>query len=369
MNRHDSRTKQTQSGFTIVEIMVALVIGLVVIAGVIQIFLATKKTSKLQNAVSQVQENGRFAIDFLTHDIRGAGFWGCGGGSKFTITNNLNDTGGASSIYQEFGNAVKGGLDTNTSSTVSPANAPASSDTITLSGATGASWNVNDITNTTSAAIHITSTSTLQVGDIALICDPNQAYIIQLSSNPSNDPNGTGQTITHNTGTINAPSGGGTLGPGNQTQSLSGLDKTNALIYQANTVTYSIVVPTDSNGVALKDNGGNDIYALARKVNGGTTQVLVNGVEDMQFEYGVDTDGDGSANYYANATQVSNNNNWPNVVSVRVALLVQSSDNIARQDPYSNKYFTLLDTKVGPYNDRYVREVFTTTVMLRNHIN
>jgi type IV pilus assembly protein PilW len=63
-----------QRGFTIVEIMVALVISLILLAGVSQIFLANRETYRMQAGLARVQENARFTIDQLRNEISMAGF-------------------------------------------------------------------------------------------------------------------------------------------------------------------------------------------------------------------------------------------------------------------------------------------------------
>lgn len=63
-----------QNGFTIVELMVAMVISLILLAGVSQIFLSNRETYRVQSSLSRLQENARFAIDLLRSDISMAGF-------------------------------------------------------------------------------------------------------------------------------------------------------------------------------------------------------------------------------------------------------------------------------------------------------
>jgi len=56
-------------GFSLVELMVALLIGLIISIGVVQIFGATRATYQLDEALARAQENGRFALEFLTQDM------------------------------------------------------------------------------------------------------------------------------------------------------------------------------------------------------------------------------------------------------------------------------------------------------------
>ena len=65
------------SGFTLVEIMVSLVISSILMIGVIQVFSNSKRNSKVNEAVSRVQENARFALEAIITDFRKAGYVGC----------------------------------------------------------------------------------------------------------------------------------------------------------------------------------------------------------------------------------------------------------------------------------------------------
>ena len=69
-----SRNNHLQKGFTIVEIMVALTISLVLLAGVFQIYISSKESFRVQNELARLQENQRIAVEFLQRDIRQAGF-------------------------------------------------------------------------------------------------------------------------------------------------------------------------------------------------------------------------------------------------------------------------------------------------------
>ena len=68
------QSRQAQHGFTLVEILVAMVIGLLMMAGIMQISAANKESSRLQRNMGFVQENIRVSMDLLNRDIRMAGF-------------------------------------------------------------------------------------------------------------------------------------------------------------------------------------------------------------------------------------------------------------------------------------------------------
>ncbi|WP_223669204.1 PilW family protein [Kangiella shandongensis] len=66
--------KKQAKGFTLIEMMVAMVIGLIILAGVFVVYLSSKKTFNLGSGMVNVHENGRFAINYLVKDIRRAGW-------------------------------------------------------------------------------------------------------------------------------------------------------------------------------------------------------------------------------------------------------------------------------------------------------
>jgi len=68
---------KTQSGFTIVELLISVALGLLLISGLVTAFVGSSRTSELNSTLTDMQESGRFALDSMTRDIRMAGFQGC----------------------------------------------------------------------------------------------------------------------------------------------------------------------------------------------------------------------------------------------------------------------------------------------------
>jgi type IV pilus assembly protein PilW len=69
--------KSHQSGMTLIELMIALLIGAFLLAGILQIFISSRQTYRMQEALSRLQENGRFALELIDRDVRMAGYWFC----------------------------------------------------------------------------------------------------------------------------------------------------------------------------------------------------------------------------------------------------------------------------------------------------
>lgn len=111
----------------------------------------------------------------------------------------------------------------------------------------------------------------------------------------------------------------------------------------------------------IEASGG--VNTLMCRGNGNANaQPLIQGVDNLQALYGVDTDADSYANVYRPAGAVTD---WNTVVSVRVAILVNTIDNVA--DDRDTQLYALLDAPpVGPLNDLRRRRVFTSTIEMRN---
>jgi len=108
--------------------------------------------------------------------------------------------------------------------------------------------------------------------------------------------------------------------------------------------------------------------ALWMIVGAAPPQELVEGVEGMQIKYGVDTSGDLEADTYVTADAVTD---WTKVVSINIAILVRSVDENGTE--IDRKSYALLGgttasggATYGPFNDRRQRQIFSTTIAVRN---
>lgn len=68
------RSSALYKGFSLVELMVAMVLGLLITAAVTQLFLTNRQTFNLQQGLASVQEQGRFAVNFLSKEMMTAGY-------------------------------------------------------------------------------------------------------------------------------------------------------------------------------------------------------------------------------------------------------------------------------------------------------
>jgi len=77
LRANQSLAPARQVGFTLVELMVAMVIGVIVLLGLIIAFGANRESFRFNNQMLQLQDSGRFAMDSIIRDLRMAGDAGC----------------------------------------------------------------------------------------------------------------------------------------------------------------------------------------------------------------------------------------------------------------------------------------------------
>lgn len=347
-----------QLGLSLVEILVALVISLFLLGGIVQVYLGNKTAYRFSDATSRIQENGRFALDTIATDVRMAGFWGCisfqddrdGDGQldddNEDIQNHLNT---ASGNY----NANRHDFINSPAITATVNDGLNASDSLTLRGAKpGQSVFVANLSAPGSADIQVSANNSFRTNDIILITNCYTADIFEATGV---NTNAGVTTISH---TVNAPANT----PGNMNiNACAGvgthclLDKNdgpftpqNAAAFSLQAVTYSIQASGSGNGEP----------ALWRSVNNNDEE-LIEGVEQMQVLFGVDTDADGTPNQYLTSDNVADLNQ---VTALRVSLVVRSENDGVLED---NQTYTLNGQNiVAP--DRRLRQVFSSTIALRN---
>lgn len=346
MNITSIKTKHLQSGISLVEILVSLVISLFLLGGIIQVYLGSTTTYKFANALSQVQENGRFAMDTITQDLRAAGDWGCINFNprNVTIINNTTIQNIQNTLVPAVG-VIAPTLDFITNPPISGTNNAGglgTTDTITISGSKPGQANITSPFRVPGATnVRVNNTSLFAANDIALItrCGSNdltiaaEADIFRVTSVDT-----TNSQLNHAT-------------------ALSQQYENDAVIKRLQTVTYTIGAGSivDATGVAEP--------ALFRS-EFANNQELIEGVENMQILYGVDTNNDNYANQYVTS---NNAGTFRNVVSIRIMLLVRSTEDFVTDQSQVIPFPFSTSPDANP-GDRRIRQVFTSTIALRNQV-
>lgn len=325
--------RKLQKGLSLIELMISMVIGLIIVGAVIQAFLSSNQTYRIQEAQARVQEDGRAAMHFLTRDIRMADFWGCLP-ERSAISSWLDE------LSSEYNPAIHD-FDTTGGINGSDNTGLNGSDSITLKGALGNGLGLEPPgMPTQSASLHVQQNSGLVENQVVLVSDCEAGDIFQITNDPSTG-GGSDDTVIHNKGTVSA-------GPGNKGDNPHKLSKsydTDAQIFALQTITYSIGADTDGEPVLLRDG-----------------QELVQNIENMQILYGEDLDGDLSADSYLPADDVTD---MEEVVSIRIMLSIRSTDDNLTSNAQSYNYNGSSVTS----SDNRIRHTFTSTITVRNRVN
>lgn len=352
-------------GVTLVELMVAMAISLLLILVVSYAYLGSKRSFKVQDALSQMQENARLAFETMAFDIRMAGFIGC---SAATSVNTLNASGewdrnlfGAPLVGYEggvstFPDGVAGNV--------------LRGDALTILR-TGQPEYIVASHNPSSAQLQLTANHDIKQGEILVVTDCSHAAVFQMTNVNNNN---TVDVVVHNTG--------GATVPGNCTKGLgSPLDcaSANGTAYTFAPGSRVMRLSSANYHVRQKANGEPALYRLrlAHDGSGNAARVAeeLQGVEDFQVLYGVDTTGtpDGAVDSYMTASAVegagvpggSAAEKWQRVLSVRISLLMVSPGSDAITN--APQAYAFNGTTVTP-TDRRLRKVFSTTIAVRNRL-
>lgn len=173
-------------GFTLIELMIALLLGAIVIAGVVSVFLGTQQSYRANQALGDVQDGSRIAFDLMSRDIREAGLTGCystGTGSVANVLSNSPNNSGTV-WWANWGNTIHGYSSGDPALTVGTGakQQVTGTDSLELVGASDLSVSVATHVASTSTFTLNESTSTLVAGDVVVACDPNHSVVLQLST-------------------------------------------------------------------------------------------------------------------------------------------------------------------------------------------
>ena len=308
------RSGSWQGGISLIELMIALVIGLVLAGAAIMIYSNSKHAFGVQVNIANVQENGRFALQLMQEDVRLAGYWG------------LNYR--PSSI-----NAVE---------------------TITLTNECADGWS----TRVTKPIDTLNNNNTAYAS-----CIPDDDYkqgtdiltVRRASSAPVPDKDIiAGNVYLHSSLTS------GVLFVADQDGTVDvGIDLGEAPVSSHRLIAHTYYVRPWSQIV------GDGIPTLVRKVVSGTSMVaepLVEHVEDLQVTFGLDIDADGNVDRYDN--DGINTEEIDNVMTVIVEVLIRAPSGEA--DYTNNRTYRLGDQAEFIPGDNLRRQVFRETIFIRN---
>ncbi|STX50687.1 type IV pilus assembly protein PilW [Legionella busanensis] len=326
------------AGFTILEFLIATTIGTLLVAGIGAVYLSNKATFSIQSALARLQENGRYANYILARDIRMAGFQGCTNQRQVTLTNLVSNY----STMLNYDKPLQGFSSSGTSFTPSlPANISSKSpvagnDIIEVRMASSNGVHLSADMTQANGAISVYTGLGAQSGTPLIITNCVIGNIFMAGAGTNNT------TITHPNGI-------------NTSDNLSIAYLTNAQVMQLFYYAFYI------KNTGRVNSQSQPIFALVRLSANSNEDEIAEGVERLQITYGVDTDNDNTVNSYQTAAQVNTANNWNNVISVQVNLLLATIDNVTdRPRPYTFNGVTVTPT------DRKIRREWVMFITLRN---
>ncbi|MBK1888112.1 MULTISPECIES: PilW family protein [Marinobacter] len=348
-----SAASGAQAGLSLIELMIALLLGTLLTVGLVQVFTSNSQSFRHNEASARALESGRIAADILSRAIRNAGFFGC-----FPLNGITNNLDGSDGLYDA---ALHGfsTLGVSAAGTERPGTAIAGTDFFNATGVRRPGAIVQlaaDVTATSN--IRLTDAGNLAVNDLVFISNCELGDIFQIS------------TLSNSGGNIQITAGaiaGAGGNPGNDLSSNSPPACTAAgsclsADYRRGTEIFEPY--SEAYFIGNAAGGGRSLFM--RQANGASVE-LVAGVEDMQIRFGEGTAATGVQSWSAAAAGT----NWDNVIAVEVSLLVASpNDNIMDsaqtycfpgwQDCVANA--GLVTTAA----DRRMYRVYTFTNALRN---
>jgi len=316
---------RSQQGFSLVELLVALLLGLLLMSGIIAVYLESKRGWAQDEAIARVQENGRYALRLLSREIAMAGFYG-----------GATDTGAITSPAVadcqtwllnpdeviEVYNAADGGAPAAFNNCFAATDVRAGTDILAIRRASDQAL-IDD--------------GEWEPGFSALTA--TQYYLNTFADGLGTAAVELGSAL--NTGALTAPG------------STADVWAYQGRIYYIGT----------ENGVPS---------LCVRSAQNTAQTCLVNGIESLQVELGVDTDGDGIPDEFVSdrVADAAGALDADTVLSMRIHLLVRSLEPV-RSSPTDSRTWNLgdqtLTTNAGAA-DQFYRRLFTTTVPRNNQV-
>lgn len=323
--------RKRQRGFTLVEFMVAMALGLVIMLAVSEIFVNNSQARSEIERVSRQIENGRFALQLLSDEIANAGFFGESDVQSLPSTQPAICLDSEADVRGSMALPISGG------NNVAVADAPSC-----LGGL-----------KADSDYIAIRRTSTCVAGSTG--CENFVEGHFHLQVAACRDTTGA-ITPAHAVGDIVLAR----TSSGMTARTRTCASSPSAPIYRYLSRFYYVRDDDVLVRAELQDPTGTQRYV---------TTPLVDGIERLHFEYGLDSNGDGEADEYVSSVDAGDWEGWANVVVVRIGLLartLEATPGYSDTNSYSFPGEDPDDAYTPPANDGFKRHLYTAVVRVNN---
>lgn len=343
-------TQRQQRGLSLVELLIAITLSVIIIGGIVQAFIANRQSYAVTEALVRIQENGRFALNFLTSTLRTVGDYGC---LPEPMLDNSNIQIHLASSWLADANPIQldaPGADANFNTQDGAASADATSfdspDVLTILAPVGEVALFAGTVAGSSVQFEITNEGDFDQNDYVLVSNCQVADYIRLKADATAATATTGPILEDETAGIRLDF----YSPENITTTVQEVQ------------VMSFFINDEALQVSLNSNAGGMAAA----------QELVTGIENMQLEYGVDTGNDLIPDYFDTITNVNAQGDTDDIVAIKIQLMAVSGSS---DEGFDESLTTALQTFA--YNrkaavqatDNRLRRVFETTISLRNQLN
>jgi len=371
-----ARSPSKMVGLSMIELLIAMVMGLTLTAGVMQVYVGNTQTERDQEARARMQENGRFAIMFLANELRMAGYLGCLSTIDENSINNTLDgpppsfqpgvgiqgweaNGTGLGVTSNSANNVAiadtsdGGWSTSGGNVLDSTNVVPATDIVRIWNAAGTGATINSISGGAGMTVVNSGLTDIEDGDILLLSDCQRADWVQ-ACNVQEIGGGA---------SINSVLSAGCV-PGNDVTAAMRTQAGGELVKLQGTMYY-----IGKRGDVATNPPALFRRQLSQNAGLGNAEELVEGIENLQILYGINADNDNkkTVDSYVPANLVGD---WSRVISVRVSVLVQSIEDNMLPAPQAYSFNGVRYDGTGGNGalpaDRRLRRVFTSTITLRN---
>lgn len=303
-----NRGEKFQKGFSLIELMIALVMGLFLIGGVISVFIGSSQSFSSNEALSRVQENGRFALEMISQELRSVGYKGECYDEVIEIID-TTDTDYEDEAF-DLNDPLKGwGDDTGEFFVGDLTNYETNTDLIIIKHA-AVNSGVQLTSDVAQDDVNLSVDGNISGGAIIVLSNGLTCDIFQNTASNAVVSRGTSGEIINNKAVASQAFSREFRSGDETTISLF----TSKLFYVGSGLTASNALRS----VTYSDGVAND-------------EELVEGVSDLTISYAVVSGAGPSLDYSNTAAQITASNDWDDVVAVRVTVDIQGDENIAQQ--------------------------------------
>ena len=352
-------TPARSSGFTLLELMISIAIGLVIIGALSFLYVGSRGAYRVNESLARVQETGRLALDFLQEDVRAGGFLGCR--SRNVSNVNVMMIARPAIAFAGTGDAVRGfedGVGWINPTTITRVRG----DVLNLRRAIGIGDEIAANTDVAGAKVTLKNNcSGLRQSDYVALGSCDRMVVLRITNTPA-------QTCSAAmTPVVLEHAANGAVGGNGNNGTVSGSDS-HKILTPFNIDSRATAYRFDDVSFFVGQNPAGRPSLYRTSINGAVEE-LVENVEDLDLVFGIDTStpADGIADSYVRADGVTN---WSQAVSVRISVVVAGPEANVLTQAQTYNFGTTASGTVQTVSgaDTRLRQVFATTITLRNRL-